>query len=64
MNLKPLISALVALSLAAAAPAFAQRRDDRNDRRDDHRGPPARQAAAQWFRIKSAMMPVATAAST
>jgi Ni/Co efflux regulator RcnB len=44
MKLKPLLTAMVALSLASAGPAFAQRHDDRNDHRDDHRGPPARHA--------------------
>jgi Ni/Co efflux regulator RcnB len=41
MNLKPLVSALVAASLAVAAPAFAQR----DDHRDDRRAAPARRAA-------------------
>jgi len=44
MKLKPLVSALVAASLAVAAPAFAQRDDHRNDQRDDRRAAPARRA--------------------
>lgn len=43
MKLKPLLTAMVALSLVTAGPAFAQR----DDHRDDHRAPPARKAPPQ-----------------